>query len=536
MTASCFRDVRAVKLLCFLTAFFFATSFFSFAENDNAEPSVKELSQTPAAEFYFSKKYPEALTEFQKLEEKYPANRIIKRYVSVLLSAMGRIDEAAAKLREIAALDPEDQVARRRLEKLIHPLKKMPADEFIKSAPAQAFLKGSILEALSGFESLKAKYPDDVLIRRFLALSQIRLKKKQAAIQTLEEALKIEPESKALHYYLAQACRQAGKENRARQEFHWVVEHGETFYKQKAERALLHESPAAKPPKKWGASLSTGYEFDTNSTFKSRDSNFSQAGDQNSSRYPLNVSAHGRFYRTLKWIFTADGFYSQNLYQDFNRLNTYTSGGGFSALYAFRLFQRPSFFNLREGLSHTFLKRKYYTWAHSTTASLIHDLTNRLRLSTQYRFALNQFQSPGTNSELTRRDGFDHTASLRGTYHLNQKRDFYFTLGYEYEHDAARGKNFIKDAHEGSFELNFPLPIKISGEAAFQLRDSDYPKYGFTPPPRRDKRSVLMISLSRPIFRDWTLTGKYTYEDSLSRNNLYEYNRHIFSVLLSWKH
>lgn len=569
-----FSSLRRTGFLFFLMVFFFVLSSLSLDGSEDDRPSIEELSKTKAAQLYFSKDYPEALAEFQKLEKEYPKHSIIQRYIAVLFNAMGRTEEAAAKLREIAAREPEDITARRKLGELYlkqqkideavrefswvlekrpgdamarkkltraqelkaHPLKRMPSDEFIQSAPAQDFLKGRYAEALAGFKSLKDKYPDDVLVRRFIALSQLRLKKTEESIQTLKETLQIEPGNKALHYYLGQAYRQQGNELLARQEFRWVIQHDAAVYKRKAAHALFREGPPSKARKNWGFSFLTGYEFDTNATFKSRDRTFSQAGDKNSSRYPLTASGYYQFYRTSKWSFTADSFYSQNLCQDFNRLNTYTTGGGISALYNFRLFDRASYFNLREGISHTFLESKYYTWSDSLSANLIHDLTNSFRISGDYRFALNQFESKGTNPGLTRRDGFDHSTGLAATYYFNSKRTLYFTLGYEYEHDAARGKNFMKHAHEGILELHFPLFVKVSGQVDFRFRDSDYPEYSFTPPPRRDKRSLLEVSISRPIFRNLTLTGKYAYENSLGRNNLYEYNRHILGVLLSWKY
>ena len=350
---------------------------YLFAQTED-KPTLEEIAGTETAKLYVSSQYPQALAEFQKLEVQYPRSLLIKRYIASLHDLLGHRDEAVQKIKEALQLKPEDLISRRmladfylkqtnleeaekafewvsgkdpqgrsgkyakkRLEeigrlKTSHKTEKgkeMSVEDFMKSEPAQAFSKGDYQSALQGFDTLLQTYPRDVLIQRFRGLTLLRLGRSKDALQAFKEALGMEPENVALHYYHGEAYLAEEKMEEARKEFQWVIAHDEATYRTRAQQAIfrtLGQLPGA--PRPWTLSFSQAYEYDTNATFKTNDNIISEPGDQNTGRYVSTFTGTDRFYQKGNLSLSGDGVYSQTLNNDFVRLNTYTMGTGVSAL------------------------------------------------------------------------------------------------------------------------------------------------------------------------------------------------------------
>lgn len=565
----------------FLTAVLLLSSF-SFVLYAAEDLTLEELSKTEAAKFFVQKQYPESLEAFQKLEAEHPRNVLIKRYIASLYDSLQQRGQAIQTLRETVALDPEDWISRqmlgdlyikegkldeseREFQKILQGTgaesssgkyaqqklesikkirlapktevgKQMAAQEFMQSRPAQEFAGGKYAQALSGFEALLQTYPQDPIILRFRAITILRLKRTEEALAAFQEGLRIAPDNAALHYYFGEAYAQAGNMELARKEYQWVIMHDKGAYQLRAKRALFKTLAGIKQkaPKPWTLTVNNGYEYDTNASFKSRDTNFSQAGDQNSSRFNTSALGTYRFYQKKKWFFTADSLYSQALYSDFPNLQTYTYGGGLSALRVFNLFGKMSYLNIRDGFTHTFLKNKFFVFSHSLSPNLIVNVTDRFRTSLGYRFNFNQYESRGSSPELTNRSGMVNGFSVSGTRYFDDAKKNYVTLGYDFDYDRAQGLNYKKKANTGRMEFHWALPAKFEFNLSFRYKDSFYPKYGSAPPKRWDHQYTLTPSISRPMFRDMvTLTGSYTYEPTPAQNNTFEYFKHVFGVQVS---
>lgn len=553
-----------------------------YAESKSSGPTVEELAKTPAAKAYISKRYQESLTEFQKLEEQYPFSVLIKRYIASLYDSLGDRGKAVEKLEEAVLFDNEDLVTHQMLgefyikqkrfseaetefqfiaddvkkddntaayaAKRIADLRKIQAmpqtlegkrlgtQEFMKSEPAKAFAAGRYGEALKGFDALIEKYPEDILLHRFKGMTLTRMGEPDKAIQVFQEALLLDVDSAALHYYLGEAYFEKGLKEESRKEYQWVIEHDEAAYRTKAQRALfqsLGQGSIQYKQKRWNFTGIGGYEYDTNATYKSRDENFSSAGDQNSGRYLTTLFGNYRMYEKKRFSVSSDAVYSQALYNDFPNLQTFTFGGGLSALYGFTFLSKPVYFNLRDGVTETLLKNRYYLWSNTLSPSLVFIPHPRVNTTVFYRWAYNRYaQKVNTNTpEFFSRTGYGNTIGILNTFYFNDKKNLYTTLGYDFEHASTKGTEYRKNAHGVSLLLHAPLVEKIEAETVFRFRDSDYPK-SFLPLQRRDELFSLTCTLSRPLTQNLTLLSYYTYENTKARNNLYEYYKHVFGVQL----
>lgn len=555
------------------------TSLLSAQEKDL---TLEDLAQTEAAKKYVSQQYDESLGEFQKLEKEYPRNALIKRYIASLYDALHQRDQAEDKLKEILDIEPNDFISRQMLgdiyikqtqldaaeqqfkiisekspdtpagiyakQKLgeIRNLKsavvtekgkRMAAEDFMKTQAAKDFAKGQYKEAAADFDQLMVEYPEDLLVRRFRAITLARMGNYDESIKAFEETIQLAPENVALHFYLGEVYLQKGKMEEARKEFQWVIANDEGSYRYRAQQALfltLGSAPA--PLKPWSVNVTQGYDFDSNASYASSDPAFRQPGDQNSSRFNTTLSGTYRLYQKHGWLLIADALYAQSLYTDFLKLQTYTPGLGISALYSFNFFNKPAFFSLREGVTQTYLRNKFYVVTNSVNPSVVVNFHERLRTTVSYRWSYSEYDNGGPTPSSTSRNGFGHNIALGNTLYLNEFRTRYAALTYDYDHNDTRGRDYVKHAHGIRVDYHTPLIEKIHGELSFRFRDSNYPKFTAGPPNRRDELFGFTTTLSRPLTSNLFLSTSHAYERVASENNAYEYWKNVFSVQVSLRY
>ena len=576
-----FAKPRALPRLLFWLIFGLIL-FPAAGQTITEEPTLEELAQTEAAQLYISKQYARALEKFEKMEEERPGSVLIKRYIAQLYDLMRRRDKAAEKLGEILKIKKDDHVARRMLgdvymkegelqkarsafqyivenapagqdrayaEARLNEIQtveflsrnkgqageKIDIEKLVKSEATRAFQQGRYENALAGFEDLLRQYPQDVLLYRLKGVTLMRLERHEEAVRILESALTLEPDNASVHYYLGQAYTEMQKFKEAREAYRWVIASEEVEYKKQAQRALfttLRQQEQYKRP--WKVRVTNTYEFDTNATFKSNDENFKRPGDQNSGRYKTLLYGTYKLYKKKKLSFTADSFYFQNISNDFRRLNTYTYGVGISGLYGFKVFNKPVYLNIRDGIAHTFLKNKFYVFSNSLLGSLIIMMHPKVQTTLSYQFNVSEYDSSGSFPFLTDRDGFSHTATVGNKFYFNKDKTFYLSAEYYYERHDTEGNNYTRNVNGTEWRLHFPLFLKVEGDINFEFKDSNYLKYGFTPPKRRDDVWTLTGELSYPLTDHLSLTGSYTFQDSRAKNNAFEYTKHVFGVELGF--
>lgn len=569
----------------FLVGGLFLTTLLhpSLLRAEDKDLSLEDLAQTDAAKKFIAQQYDESLGEFQKLEKEYPRNTLIKRYIASLYDVLRRWDKAIAKLQEILDIKEDDFISRQmlgdiyikqteldkaeeqfqiiaerspntpsgvyakqKLEEIQHlesaakteAGKRMAGQDFMKTAAAQHFSKGKYAEALEGFNQLLQEYPEDLLVRRFRAITIAKLGKMDEAISAFQEALRIAPDNVALHFYQAEAYLQKGQAEEARKEYQWVIAHDETSYRYRAQQALFQTlgrgpAPAQKP---WSLSVIQTYDYDTNAAYASRDSLVRSPGDQNSSRFNTTFTGTYRLYQKAKWIFMADALYTQSLYTDFLKLQTYTPGLGLSAIYPFTMGSKPAFFSLREGITQTYLRNKFYVVTNSINASFVFNFHKRLKTTVSHRWSYSEYDNGGATPDTTSRNGFGNTTTLANTWYFNELKTRYGAVTYDYDHVDTLGVDYVKNAHGVKVDLHSPLVEKIEGEVSFRFRDSDYPKFSAGPPNRRDSLYSLTTTLNRPLRSFLVLSTSHTFERVSGENNSYEYWKNLFTVQVTLRY
>ena len=103
------RSVRSRVHLTFFLAAFFVMSTSVFAADDNQDfIPLEELLHSPAANFFQTGDYQQALEEFKKISEQYPQDTLPRRYMGMCLILLGRLDEAVGILQEASREEPSN--------------------------------------------------------------------------------------------------------------------------------------------------------------------------------------------------------------------------------------------------------------------------------------------------------------------------------------------------------------------------------------------------------------------------------------------
>lgn len=87
---------------------------------DGKRISYEELVETSAAKLFQLADYNQALQEFQNLEKTYEQDPLIKRYIGMTLTLLGRLDEAAKSLEESVQMDPDNPANHYFLARVYH--------------------------------------------------------------------------------------------------------------------------------------------------------------------------------------------------------------------------------------------------------------------------------------------------------------------------------------------------------------------------------------------------------------------------------
>jgi tetratricopeptide (TPR) repeat protein len=500
----------------------------------------------------------EALAAFRdalKLDDKDLPSR---QYIAKIYLKRGEVDQAQPELEFIVANDSRGTLApwaKSQLES-IQKLKdssakaaaaaragQMSPQDFLKSQGAQLFMEAKYEDALKEFETLAAQAPRDLLVLRYRALALDRLGRQDEAIKLLEEGLTAFPGSVALHYFLAQTYLHKRDYGAAKKEYQWVAERDETgAYKPRADAELkeveqILELLRRAKPKPWSVNGSAGVEWVSNPASNTRVAALQTSVTNSAWKFSNSAGASYDFLKkgalTLKGTYS----YSHALYSDsFSNLNTVSNSWGANGTYIKMLRGKPFIAQLGHTTAHTILRTTFYSVSFTESLSFIYSLKDWYRITLSDRWTFSQYASDGSAPDSTGRDGFGNVVGVTNNFYLNKKKNLSFLLGFDYGRDDTQGINYVKNELTYRTGMHFPMVWKWEGDISFKFKDSQYPKYGFpiTTPGRRDRQYALGITLSRPLWRYFTLSTSYNYTDNNSRDDNFTYRNHALGATLSF--
>lgn len=555
--------------------------------------TVEELVKTQANQLFVTRKFAEALEEFKKLEREYPKDLVIKRYVGACLDHLRRDEEAIEAFKKVLKQNPNDLPSRQFLAK-IHlrsgeldraeehltfivnndrtltfapaaraqlesiknlketkekareaPGRQLGPDDFLETKAAKAFMNAKYEDALKELEGLQQKYPEDLLIKRYRAMTLDKLGRLDEAVTAFGEALAAVPGNIPLHYFSAQTLVHKNDLEGAKLEFEYVVQNDESrAYQTRAQaelsavEQLIQRLKAAKP-KKWSVNGSGGFDWYSNPSSKSRDKVVRAGPIEESYKFSNSLGGSYELFKRGAFSSKANYSYSHAIYSDSLReISTFSNTWGLNGTYIKPLFGKSLVIQPGSNIVHTAIGQKYYSLAFGESLNLIYSPRDWYRITVNEKWTFTTYDSDGSSPDHTSRDGFGNVAGITNQFYFNKAKNFSATLGFELGNDFTQGANYRKDTYTGRTALHFPLLYKVEGDMSFKFKDSQYPKFHFpaTTPGRKDDEYEIKAALSRTFATHWTLNTSYSVTIVNSRDNSYSYTNHIVGCSLSFNY
>ncbi len=343
------------------------------------------------------------------------------------------------------------------------------------------------------------------------------------AVRQFEKALKVNPEDANTYYYLGNCYGYLGDKQKAEECLEKAVELDpelkgavEVLIAEMREKAS-GEIPAEK---KWAISGTFGMEYDNNVVLNP--SGVATAiSDQEDWRGVFNVNLE---YKPIKEPLELATFY--NFYQTWHQeLTDYNLQGHTVGLYG-SIKREPWGFRLQYSYNYYYLAHNDYLAIHSIipTANFIQE--NKL---TQLYY---QFQNKDYLQSIPGATNQDAGNNIFG---INQyfffKNNSYLKVGYSYEDNDARGRNWDYDGHylllSGLCPLTENLKLKLGftyNPTRYKNVDSVYNQK------RKDDKMTYNLTLTQKLNESLNLSLGYTYIDDDSNIANCNYQRSICSL------
>lgn len=475
----------------------------------------------------------------------------------------GNLDLAESELTHLIENDREgslSQAAKRQLETVKRlrenevnvvktPERQVSPQEFLKTKAAQYFMSGQYQKALEELHNLEKMYPEDLLIARYVGITQDKLKRYDEALLTFQATLKIAPDNIPLHYSMAQTLLHKKDFEGAKGEFQYVADRDETgAYRSRAVREvegvqrIIDYLKRAKP-KKWTLNASGGAEYNTNATSESRIPGFGSQEHQSAWKFSNSAGGSYEFWRKDAWSIKGTYNYSHAFYSDsLSQLNVISNGAGANATYIKNINGKLLFLQIAQTTYHNIVRDDYYSTIFVQSITGLFQPKDWYRLISSYRLLFTSYDKEGTEPDITSRDGLGNAVSLTNNFYFNKPKTLYYLLGAEVQRDDTQGVDYIKNAFSIRTGFHFPIIFKCEGEIGFRFKESEFPKFSApvltlnTEPERRDEEYNFDIALTRKINDQWTLNAYYRLIMTDSQNDLYTYTNNALGFILSYNY
>ncbi len=458
--------------------------------------------------------YDEALEIFKKLSESDPNSSLAAYYLGLTYKRIENYTEARAHLEASLGMTPKIKGALIELIDLLYRLDdidqakiwiKVAEEEGVRPAQA-AFLKGLILlkaaeyeDAIKAFED--AKSLDAQLTQSAdyqIGIAYIRLNKFENAKGIFEDIVSLDPHAD-------------------------IAEYASTYI-DAIERKLEREKPL-------NLSLRFAFEYDSNVLLKPGDTALvTRITDEDDTRQVYDFKGDYTFRApdnplTLKTAYNLR-ISKQN---DFGRYDTIINN--FTAQPNLSLDNVLVTFPVN--YSHTIVDEKNYL-----SAVALGNINNILLTNSQmvqlggiYKYK-NYLRPPYGDEDRTGNE----LIGTGGLFHFFAKNKGFLSLRYSFNKDWTEGNNWEYFGNKISAGILIPFwklfNFNLQGEVFLQHFNNIHTVYGKK---RNDQSYSVSSLLSCEIIENTELQFQYTYVNSQSNLNIYEYDRHIMSGAVQYK-
>jgi len=414
----------------------------------------------------------------------------------------------------------------------------IPAEEFLASAPAQAFKAGRYAEALAGFERLLETHPDDTTVLRYIGLSRYRLGDYRGALEVYSRALEVDSDNVAALFFMGPALLQLGDREGAVAAFRRVLGLApDSEYGRRARRYLeglgQAESERRREPegRRWTLFVQAGVQYDDN-VAAAPDGDPAKDG---AVRVFESLSAGYRLLERGPWRLRAHGstYLSQHLEADVDEFDLQSYDGSLQARRVARVGERPLALSLRYTFGADLLEGELFSLSHGLRTEVTAGLTGHTTTELFHELTFDAFEEDGFAPSFSSRDAVLNAAGAKHYWFFAERRHYVWG-GYRFEYNEAEGRNFDYRAHQGSVGGSATLPWELRLDLSGTYRHEDYPDFA-GPEERETDRFAYSVAVSRPLWRGLTLSVSYKYIDERSTISALEFDRQIVTAVMGYR-
>ncbi len=416
----------------------------------------------------------------------------------------------------------------------------IPVEEFMASPFAEFFRADDYKRALEALEPILERYPNDLLVLRYKAMTLDRLGRSQEAVVIYQELLRRSPDHTPTRFFLGQAYERMGDRDQAAKEWRWVADRSPvTEYRQWAQEGLARVGVAreAVPTRKrWALLGNLGWDWDSNVLLKPDDKALATTGDKNAGRFSIDLGVR---YRALaERDVQVDLSYTsrQSLHDDsLDDFNFTSQEFGVDARRRAQLAGREVTLGARYDLLGGFLESDLFSLSNRFTLSADTPLTPHTRTVVSNRFTVSNFGPDGPNPPQTSRDGLYNDLGLTQYWYTDDFRRYLF-LRQEYNAAGTRGGNFDRRGLTTRIGAHSPLRWRTDADVSGGLLYNAYPHFtslsSLDTARRRDTNWDVAASLTHHLTPQVDLRLQYRWVNAVNRNDFFQYNRHVVGMHL----
>jgi tetratricopeptide (TPR) repeat protein len=247
--------------------------------------------------------------------------------------------------------------------------------------------------------------------------------------------------------------------------------------------------------------------------------------------------------RTVEWDGSIAGSVLQTIYNSLPDYDLTNLTGMAHLAYKARLGDKPTVWGLTYQFDYFAQGFTSYSTRNTVTGAMtvVWDAINLSQLLGWYQYTDYLNQHPVTPAD--NQDGYDYMIGLSHTFRFAGGQH-YLRLGYQYDHEVAKGSNWTYWGNRFLVGFQYTLPwwgLRLRNDFDIHLRYYSNP-YGCPPlclaPPtyRNDQELVNVLSVAKDFPGNLTVAVEYLLDRTFSNVPLYDFTRNVISLSVSWRY
>ncbi|HEX9759069.1 MAG TPA: tetratricopeptide repeat protein [Nitrospiria bacterium] len=514
------NSLRSLSSLIVLFGSIIFTPLSSHAQENQAAPPLLgyDLYLSKGVSALNQKKYSQAIQDLTEALREKTNDLDATYYLGVALNKAGRNQEAETNLKKVLKLDPSYGRAHFNLGIVEYELKKYP-------------------DALQNLQQAEKEDPGNPLIPYYQGLTYHHRGDYERSSPKFLRAAVLAPDlGLTAHYYAGVGFYHRGLVEEARDELQEVVRiDPASEVARSAQEFLKNLEPHKKKAKPWDVTLSTAYQYDSNVVLLPGGSPLPTGiSQQHDHRFVIFGRGGYRIFERSQWSGGASYDFYQSFHTELNAFNVQNHGGSAFVQYHQKRWQLriPYKFNFALVDGDSFLL------SHTIKPLLTIKETPRLKTYLSYGFSSKDFKNTSSFSTNSDRDGNNHLASI--TQSVGFAKTGRIRMGYTYDReltgDSPTQDDWDYQGHKFFGALRLPPFNGLTFDMGIDYTHQDYKHPNSSSPTqseREDKIQTYNANLAKTLGKWVTATVQYIYDKNDSNLPVFDYDRHIVSVIFS---